>query len=196
MKRDRLTLFLLFICFVVTVNLMHLIYGQALALRELKNGLKANFETQDIISANLAGLKGQIKKDNENLQKQMNEMSKRVEENRVELDRKMPLPDRGGERGTKRIMEVTAYWEGSCGKAPDDPLYGITASGEYVRNGFIAAGPELEIGTEVYIPYFDKVFTVMDRGSMIGNGCIDVYMEDYVSCIEFGRRQLEVYILN
>ena len=109
---------------------------------------------------------------------------------------KLDEPDRGKQRGERRIMEATAYWEGSCGKAPDDPLYGITASGEYVQEGFIAAGPELKIGTKVYIPYFDKIFTVMDRGRMITDGHLDVYMEDYASCMEFGRRELEVWVLN
>ena len=103
-------------------------------------------------------------------------------------------PDRGGERG--RVMEVTAYWEGSCGKAPDDPLYGITASGEYVQDGFIAAGPELKMGTKVYIPSLRKVFTVKDRGGMITNGHLDVYMTTHKACISFGRQTLEVYVMD
>jgi 3D (Asp-Asp-Asp) domain-containing protein len=111
---------------------------------------------------------------------------------------------RGEPRGERRIMEVTAYDLSyqSCGKYPDDPLYGITASGRYVEEwNTIAAGPELPFGTKVYIPYFkdapnEGIFTVHDRGGAIKNGRIDVYMESYKDCMEFGRRQLEVYILS
>jgi 3D (Asp-Asp-Asp) domain-containing protein len=105
-------------------------------------------------------------------------------------------PGRGGERGERRIMEVTAYWEGSCGKTPDDPEYGITASGEYVQDGFIAAGQELKIGQKVYIPYFDKTFVVMDRGKLITNGHLDIYMKTEKLCDEFGRVYgMEVVVL-
>lgn len=112
--------------------------------------------------------------------------------------------NRGESRGEKRTMEVTAYDLSyqSCGKYPDHPLYGITASGKHVEKwNTIAAGPELPFGTKVYIPYFkDKpnkgIFTVMDRGGAIKDGRLDVYMESYETCMEFGRQQLEVYILS
>lgn len=113
-------------------------------------------------------------------------------------------PDRGGEeRGQRRTMEVTAYDLSyqSCQKYPDDPLYGVTASGEYVKEWYtVAAGPKIPFGTEIYIPYFaDKpnggIFTVKDRGGGIDDGQIDVYIKDYNECMEFGRRELEVYIL-
>lgn len=111
--------------------------------------------------------------------------------------------DRGTDRGAPRIMEMTAYDLSveSCGKPPGHPEYGITASGKRVQEWHtIAAGPELPFGTQVYIPYFkDKpnsgIFTVDDRGGGVKNGRIDVYMESYDACMEFGRQQLEVYIL-
>ena len=144
-------------------------------------------------SDTILGLTGTVdimQRENEQLVAQVEQLAAQV---RLLQEGKQDKPNRGGGRG--RMMEVTAYWEGSCGKAPDDPLYGITASGEYVQEGFIAAGPELAIGTKVYIPYFDKTFTVMDRGGMIDNGCIDVYVEGYASCMKFGRRELEVWLL-
>lgn len=116
---------------------------------------------------------------------------------------RMDKPDRGEPRGEKRIMEVTAYDLSyqSCQKYPDDPLYGITASGAYVKEWYtVAAGKSIPFGTKIYIPYFaDKpnggIFTVKDRGGGIDDGQIDVYMADYDACMEFGRRRLEVYIL-
>jgi 3D (Asp-Asp-Asp) domain-containing protein len=103
--------------------------------------------------------------------------------------------DRGGDRGEKKIMHCTAYWEGSCGKSPDDPLYGITASGEYVREGFVAAGLELRIGTKVYIPSLGKTYTVMDRGGAIDNGDLDIYMPTRSACMAFGVQDLEAWIM-
>jgi len=121
----------------------------------------------------------------------LDDLNEQIQSTQNQLERKQDKTGRGGERGL--IMEVTAYWEGSCGKAPDHPEYGITASGEYVQEGYIAAGKEYPIGAKLYIPYFDRTFTVMDRGGMIDNGCIDVYMRDYASCMSFGRQWLEVY---
>lgn len=125
-----------------------------------------------------------------------------LQQGQQQLQERTDFLDRAGDRPEMRTMEVTAYWEGSCGKKPDHPQYGITASGEYVKEWYtIAAGPELKIGTQVYIPFFkDKpnsgIFTVKDRGRAITDGHLDVYMKDYVSCMKFGRQWLEVYILD
>ena len=55
-------------------------------------------------------------------------------------------------------MEVTAYTAGpeSTGKHPGHPLYGVTASGERVRQGAIAASRSLPFGTRVYIPGYGR----------------------------------------
>lgn len=97
------------------------------------------------------------------------------------------------------IYEVTAYTANfeSTGKHPDHPEYGITASGARVQeNHTIACGKDLAFGTQVYIPYFDNVFTCEDRGGAITTGKIDVYMESLDDALSFGRRQLEVQILD
>lgn len=111
---------------------------------------------------------------------------------------------RGDQREEPIKMKVTAYDLSfqSCRKNPDHPEYGITASGTRVKEWHtIAAGPELPFGTQVFIPYFqDKpnkgIFVVEDRGSAITNGCIDIYMPDYDDCMEFGVRELDVFILD
>lgn len=109
------------------------------------------------------------------------------------------------------LAEVTAYTEGyeSTGKNPGHPAYGITYSGEPVKEWHTAAGSEsLPIGTRVYIPYFaDKpnggIFVITDRGGLIRDGgykhnvdvCIDVYMKELRATQEFGRKVMTVYIL-
>lgn len=100
--------------------------------------------------------------------------------------------------------EVTAYTANaeSTGKTPDHPAYGITASGDPVEQGVtIACPPEMAFGTAVYIPYFSDwdnggLFECQDRGGAITAGKIDVYMADLDEAIAFGRRELDVVILN
>ena len=116
----------------------------------------------------------------------------------------LKLPHRGteerpGKQPQYEIYEVTAYTASyeSTGKTPGHPLYGITASGTVAAEGqTIAAPPTLPFGTKVYIPYFDKVFTVEDRGGAIQGKRLDVYMDDVNNALEFGRRNLEVLILD
>jgi 3D (Asp-Asp-Asp) domain-containing protein len=117
--------------------------------------------------------------------------------------RQVPVKhNRGGERITKQTMTVTAYNADCCGKSPDHPAYGITASGAKVQEWCtVAAGKGIPFGTKIYIPYFaDKpnkgVFVVQDRGGMIKDDCIDVYIKNIDQCWEFGRQELEVWILN
>lgn len=100
------------------------------------------------------------------------------------------------------LMEVTAYTAGpeSTGKTPEHPLYGITASQAKAKQWHtIAAGPSIPFGTKVYIPEFmDKNggwFVVEDRGAAIGDNDLDIYMEDLEDALEFGRKEMYVFIM-
>jgi 3D (Asp-Asp-Asp) domain-containing protein len=147
------------------------------------------------MSKQITSLKWQIGTlQNENVQykNDIKALAEQIKSMQEQVERKQDKTDRGGERG--RIMEVTAYWEGSCGKKPDHPLYGITASGEYVQEGFVAAWlEEYPIGTRLYIKELDRVFTVMDCGGAITEGHLDIYMKTAKECFRFGRQWLEVY---
>lgn len=139
-----------------------------------------------------------ISSDIAKITEQIDVLSSKVETNRNELDNKI---SRGS--ADVRRMRVTAYDLSveSCGKLPNHPLYGITASGESVEEWYtVAAGPELKFGTRVYIPYFRDapnkgIFVVKDRGGAIKRNCIDVYMADGNACRVFGVKMLEVYVL-
>ncbi|OPX46367.1 3D domain protein [Ruminiclostridium hungatei] len=139
-----------------------------------------------------------ISSDISDITEQIKVLSAKIESNRKELDNKI---SRGS--ADVRKMRVTAYDLSveSCGKRPSHPLYGITASGEPVKEwSTIATGPELPFGTRIYIPYFrDKpnngIFVVADRGSAIKRNCIDVYMADSDACQEFGVKMFDVYVL-
>lgn len=114
-------------------------------------------------------------------------------------------------------FEATAYTAGfeSTGKTPDHPAYGITFSGEPVKEWHtIAADPDvLPIGTKVFIPIFaDKpnggIFVVEDTGrrdgSMTPHGTyrhiqgrrIDIYHPDLDWAQDFGRRPLKIIRLD
>jgi len=96
------------------------------------------------------------------------------------------------------VFEITAYTAGpeSTGKVPGDPKYGITASGKTVEEGVTIAADWtiLPKGTRVYIPGVGER-EVQDKGGAIKGNKIDIYMSDLNAAIEWGRRELEVFIL-
>lgn len=96
------------------------------------------------------------------------------------------------------VAEVSAYTAGyeSCGKPPNHPAYGITANGNKVRKGIIAADTNvLPFGTKVYIEGMG-IFVVDDTGSAIKGNRIDVYMDDLTEAVNFGRQNKKLIILN
>ncbi len=101
---------------------------------------------------------------------------------------------------SQKTMNVSAYTASTCGKSPTSSGYGITSSGNKASAWYtIAAGSGYKIGTVVYIPYFENApnkgwFVVQDRGGAISNSKLDIYMDTYNECINFGRRNLTCYI--
>ena len=53
----------------------------------------------------------------------------------------------------------------------------------------------IPLGTRLYIPGYG-VAVAADTGGMIEGDMIDLCMEDYGSAIEFGRRDVKVYVLD
>ncbi|MBE5805540.1 MAG: hypothetical protein E7313_02320 [Clostridiales bacterium] len=99
-----------------------------------------------------------------------------------------------------KTLNASAYTASTCGKSPSSSGYGITSSGARATAWCtVAAGKGYPIGTIIYIPYFANKpnggwFIVQDRGGAISNNKLDVYMNTYNECINFGRRNLECYI--
>ena len=89
------------------------------------------------------------------------------------------------------IMVITAYTkddEGMDGK-------GITTSGQPVQEGVtIAAPPNIPLGTKLYIPELHHTYTVTDRGGAIKGNRLDLYVADKKRAMEFGRKELEVFV--
>lgn len=104
----------------------------------------------------------------------------------------IPAPVQEPSRGERIIvMEATAYCYGSITKTGTSPVEGRT----------IAVDPEvIPLGSKVYVscdtwPEIDGTYVAEDTGGAIKGNIIDVYMQDYDTCLQFGRRQVEVRVL-
>jgi len=63
------------------------------------------------------------------------------------------------------------------------------------RYGIVAVDPHvIPLGTRVFIPGYGTALAA-DTGGDINGARIDLCMEDYNSCMNFGRRDIDVYIL-
>jgi 3D (Asp-Asp-Asp) domain-containing protein len=66
------------------------------------------------------------------------------------------------------------------------------SNGNYPTCNYTVACNSLPLGTKIHIVGYGD-YVVEDRGGM-PNSVIDVYMGDYWTCIQFGRRTASVYI--
>ena len=83
------------------------------------------------------------------------------------------------------IFEATAYTWTGC----------RTASGSWPSRGTIATDPRvIPLGTELYIEGYGSA-VALDTGGDIQGQIIDLYMDSYQECIEWGRRQVEVRVI-
>lgn len=87
-------------------------------------------------------------------------------------------------------MEATAYLptdgDGQC----------ITRMGTRARYGVVAVDPNvIPLGSTVFIPGYGVARAEDTGGAILGNR-IDLCMEDYDACMNFGRRTVPVYVLN
>ena len=88
-------------------------------------------------------------------------------------------------------MKCTAY----TSAANEGGAYAY--NGQKLRDGMVAADLKLyPIGTKIFIPKLNKVFTVTDTGSAIRNQRLDIWMNSKQKALNWGVQNLEVYILN
>jgi len=94
----------------------------------------------------------------------------------------------------KRYLWITAY-SSSPDETDDDPF--ITASGKFVRDGFVATNI-LPFGTKIKIPslFGDKIFIVEDRMHYRKTNVIDIWMDSKEKALKFGAHYVEVLILS
>lgn len=93
------------------------------------------------------------------------------------------------QEGRAIYVSATAYSAYDPGNGPH------TASGTPVRHGVIAVDPSfIPIGTRVYIPGYGEAIAEDTGGAIVGN-IIDVAFDTHEEAIEFGRQELEIYII-
>lgn len=107
--------------------------------------------------------------------------------------------EKGSHSYSKKLsMKSTAYTAGpeSTGKRPGDPGYGITASGMKAQRGVVAVDTKvIPFGTKLYIQGYGYAIAGDTGGAIKGNK-IDVFVDSYNEAINWGVRNVDVYILN
>lgn len=104
------------------------------------------------------------------------------------------LDENGKPKNYKKLIvgKATAY----CGG-------GITATGQRAMPGRVAVNPrQIPYGTKMYIVSSDGRYVygyceASDTGGFArkGSATVDLYMHSYDACMQFGRRYVEIYIL-
>ena len=86
-------------------------------------------------------------------------------------------------------MEATAYLP------TDGNGAGLTAMGIPATYGVVAVDPDvIPLGSRVYIPGYGEALAA-DTGGAIYGYRIDLCMEDYWQAMDFGRREITVFVL-
>ena len=106
------------------------------------------------------------------------------------------LPALGRVRAVLTML-ATAYDPGprSTGKSPGSPGYGVTATGLPAGYGVVAVDPRvIPLGTRLYIPGYGFAIAGDTGGAIVGQR-IDVGFATEQEALNFGRRMVDVYIL-
>lgn len=113
---------------------------------------------------------------------------------------------RGGLLRYKEVlpMKATAYTlsYSDTGKRPGHKDYGITASGRKAERGVIAVDPRvIPLGTKVYVETVgngaDYGYAIAaDTGGAIKGNVIDLFYDSKIEALNWGRRNVRVYIIN
>lgn len=99
-------------------------------------------------------------------------------------------------------VSYSAVYHGS-GTAYYAPAGSLTASGQEVYVGGVAVNPNIiPLGTKLYIVADDGFVygyaTAIDTGGALydGSAIVDVFYYTYEECVQFGRRDVSVYVLD
>ncbi len=147
-------------------------------------------------------------KEEQNKQEQEVEPKENVNQSVVEVKQEEPKVEEVPSEYVKCIdMKATAYClcRKCCGKSPNSSGYGVTASGLKIVPGnnmkVIAVDPKvIPLGTKVYVQGLyganDYGYAVAaDTGGAIKNKKIDLYMDTHQMALNWGVKNVKVYIL-
>ena len=90
-------------------------------------------------------------------------------------------------KAKKMSVKATAY----CGSQ-------MTSTGGWAKvKRTIAVDPKvIPYGTKIYIPALNFIGVAEDCGSAIKNNKIDIFMSSYKECMNWGIKNIEIYILD
>jgi 3D (Asp-Asp-Asp) domain-containing protein len=75
--------------------------------------------------------------------------------------------------------------------------YSTTSTGQKPVWGTIAVDPRvIPYGTKVYIPQFGRTFIANNTGGAIKGNKIDIFMDNEKSMNDWGRQNIEIYLLD
>jgi resuscitation-promoting factor RpfB len=106
-------------------------------------------------------------------------------------------PPPPAEVASGRVLRVYATWynPASAGRAPTDPLYGVTATGVQVTYGIVAVDPNvIPLGTRMYIPGYGYGVAA-DTGGAVKGYIIDLGFPDGVE-VDWRTGWVDIYILD
>lgn len=93
-----------------------------------------------------------------------------------------------GTMGWVANMHASAYHPSDGGGS------GITATGTQAGHGTVAVDPSvIPLGTNVFIPNYGHAVAADTGGAIVGNR-IDLCMESFEDCYNFGRQNIEVFV--
>ena len=137
------------------------------------------------------GLESKIQ---ENINIVLRDKSERIAAERAAEAERQRVPQVETSRGMARYSDVYTM-EASAYLPTDGGGGGITASGMVARRGVVAVDPDvIPLGTRLYIPGYGEAIAADTGGAIIGHK-IDLCMESYHEAIQFGRRDVTVYVL-
>lgn len=110
----------------------------------------------------------------------------------------------------KQVIEATAtaycLCQKCCGKSPSSPGYGVTASGLKIIPGtgmkVIAVDPKvIPLGSKVYVQglngAWDYGYAIAgDTGGAIKSMKIDLYMDSHEETLSWGRKKVNIYVVD
>ena len=103
-----------------------------------------------------------------------------------ELDSVTNKPESSDDISSSMQVKSYAYYTGTITATGTKPIFGRT----------IAVDPTvIPYGSRVYIPEFDKTFIAEDCGGGIKGNKIDIYMNTEQECLNWGVRNITIYIL-
>ena len=147
-----------------------------------------------------------LEEEKTNLNTKVEELNKEIEALKVAKAKKATITSRGGSTTSRETVQASAPLTGDwiwanasaycacvkcCGKTN-----GITASGTKATAGRTIAAPKnYPFGTKIEIAGMGT-YVVEDRGGAITGNKIDIYFDSHAEALKFGRRNLQIKVLD